>query len=108
MHFTASAGRYYLKIKSYVDTFNITVDFNGFGFKDSFKDCYENPQNYVLGTEKTGVVSYTDVYDWYKFDIPKSGKYKLSYLANTGEYSFELKNADLKQVWSKSYVKKMN
>ena len=61
---------------------------------------------YIPGTEVTQVVSYLDDVDWYKFEIPENGKYKLSYIANTGCYEFYLYNSDLKKCWENNCVNK--
>ncbi|WP_408072032.1 PPC domain-containing protein [Butyrivibrio sp. JL13D10] len=103
-HFTATSGRYYLNISCYSDSFNLTVDFKGYGFKDEFDDVYENPKSYAPGTEAIGAVSYADEYDWYKFEIPENGKYKISYIANTGSYHFGILDSDLRNVWSHDFV----
>ncbi len=104
-HFTATAGRYYLYFYGAGKNFKIKTEFSGFGFKDEFDDVYENPKMYSLGTEANGAVGYTDEYDWYKFEIPENDKYKISYIANTGYYDFNILDNDLNSYWYDISVK---
>ncbi len=99
-HFSAAAGRHYLKLNTKDANAKVKIEFTGYGFKDSYEDEYEKPMTYVPGTEKVNVVSYADPIDWYKFEIPENGKYKISYIANTGQFKFYILNSDLKTRWS--------
>ena len=106
-HFTTAAGRYYFQIiHRKNDNAKLNVEYTSYGFKDQFDDTYENPKTYVPGTEVTEVVSYLDNVDWYKFEVPENGKYKLNYFANTGCYEIYLYNSDLEQYWYASPVDK--
>ena len=99
-HFSAAAGRHYLKLHADDSNSKVKIEFSGYGFKDAFEDEYENPITYVPGTENNNVVSYSDPIDWYKFEIPENGKYKISYIANTGQFKFYIMDSDLKDYWS--------
>ena len=104
-HFTTAAGSYYFQINhSRSDSFKMKIEFSGYGTKEQTPDSYENPTGYVPGSEINGVVSYTDVYDWYKFNINENGKYKISYMANPGSYEVELLDSDLRNEWHISNV----
>ncbi|WP_026666203.1 PPC domain-containing protein [Butyrivibrio sp. FC2001] len=104
-HFTASAGRYFMYVTNgNSDNYKINLEFSSYGIKDQFADSYANPKTYVPGTAVTDVVSYTDTYDWYKFEVPENGKYKISYTDHTGCFVFDILNADLKNYWNDSCV----
>ena len=106
-HITASAGTYYLKMRhTTADSFKINIEFSGYGFSEKAQDSFENPKSYAPGTEITDVVSYTDEYDWYKFEIPENGKYKIYFTANTGTFQVDILDADLNQYWFEPAVNK--
>ncbi len=74
-----SQGTYYVSVEhlgGYGGIYRFCASFSSSGITAVENDSYDSPQNMSINSKATGVITYSNMEDWYKVTIPSSGKYR--------------------------------
>jgi len=101
-------GTYYLKAKqgSYTGSYTLKTSFVSAG--ESYtgdNGSWDKANTISLGNTIKGHIAENRKEDWYKFNVPTSGKVKLSYLKTSDLITeFYIYDLDNKEIWNSPYL----
>lgn len=91
-------GTYYIKLSfNYDGAYRLYAKFDSYGVTAREGDSFDNSQSLKVGQNVTGVLTYTNKEDWYKINIPYSGKYK-QLISGVQGMDWAIFNSNLEQV----------
>lgn len=90
-----SKGTYYINLRcDSAGNHKICLSFESFNVNDGNAVSYRSPQTISVGEEINGALTRTDVEDWFKIVVPKTGSYTYRIMADTYLYN-DIYNEDL-------------
>ncbi len=92
-----SQGTYYIKVSGDLGKYKLCTSFVSYNANDYGANSYDQPLILLSNNTITGVITETDREDWYKIQIPNSGRYNIRLTARFGccylsFYDYDLTN----------------